>query len=119
MDLESVLSGVTGALTVAVFEFFLLRRQGRLEDRVNVLEEEKFASLESKVEKHHDADRSQEILTELRSLGGAVMRLSDSTARSLENIAEQNARLSAHDLMRCHLNDFASEHVRVYHHGKQ
>lgn len=118
MSMESLMSGMLGALLVTVFDFVLLQKQSKMETRLNVLEDEKISNLERKINKHVEADRSQEILTELRNLGGAVMRLSDSTARSLENIASQNSRLAAHDLYFQELNENVKEHIRMYHHGK-
>ncbi len=119
MNMENLMSGAFGALFVTVFDFVLLRKQNKLEDRLNLVEDEKITQLERKINKHLEADRSQEILAELRNLGGAVMRLSDSTARSLENIASQNSRLAAHDLYLQELNESTKEHIRIYHHGKQ
>ena len=41
MNLENLLSGALGALIVSVLDFFFLRKQGKLEERVTCLEEGK------------------------------------------------------------------------------
>ena len=118
MNLENLLSGALGALIVSVLDFFFLRKQGKLEERVNCLEGEKIVRLEEKIEKHTGSDRSQEILTEIRNLTGTLTRLSDSTARGLELTARQESHLAAHDLYLHNLDETVKEHVRLYH-GKQ
>ena len=64
MNMENLMSGAFGALFVTVFDFVLLRKQNKLEDRLNLVEDEKITQLERKINKHLEADRSQEILTE-------------------------------------------------------
>ena len=119
MNLENLLSGALGALIVSGLDFFFLRKQGKLEERVNLLEGEKIVKLEEKIDRHTESDRSQEILTEIRNLTGIVTRLSDSSARSLESNAKQESQIAAHDVYLRNLDEMAKEHVRVYHHGKQ
>ena len=119
MNLENLLSGALGALIVSALDFFFLRKQGKLEERVDLLEGERIVKLEEKIDRHTESDRSQEILTEIRNLTGIVTRLSDSSARSLESNAKQDSQIAAHDVYLRNLDEMAKEHVRVYHHGKQ
>ena len=41
MNMENLMSGAFGALFVTVFDFVLLRKQNKLEDRLNLVEDEK------------------------------------------------------------------------------
>ncbi len=117
MNFENLLSGALGALIISGLDFFFLRKQGKLEERINFLEDEKIVRLEEQISKHTASDRSQEILTEIRNLNGAMIRLSDSTARGLELTAKQESHLAAHDLYLHNLDETAKEHIRIYHHG--
>ena len=115
MNLENLLSGALGALIVSILDFRFLRKQNKLEERIDLLEGEKFVKLEEKMDRHTESDRSQEILAEIRSLTGAVTRLSDSAARSLEDNAKHGSRIEAHEIFLRNLDEAAKEHIRVYH----
>ena len=115
MNFENLMSGALGAMIVSLLDFRFLRKQSKLEERINLLEGEKIVKLEEKIDRHTESDRSQEILTEIRTLTGAVTRLSDSTARSLENNAKHGSRIEAHEIFLRNLDEAAKEHIRVYH----
>ena len=64
-------------------------KRNKLEEKVTLLETEKFAKLEQRVEEHIKADRSQEILTEMKHLNGNVEKLTTQVTRALETNAGQ------------------------------
>ena len=90
----------------------------KLSSQVESLENEKFNTLNKKVEEHIKEvddhikeDRSQEILNELKHLSGSVNRLADKFDLVNQHDAEQKAKLEAHDLYLKNLNDTVMKHI--------
>lgn len=107
--------GVVGMLVLAMYRHNLKKEQeerdadrcerSRLSDKLERLEKDQVAELKRELDEHIGKDRSQEILTKLDSISGAVCKLTDSTSRALERSASQEAKIAAHDIWLANLNN--------------
>jgi len=86
-----------------------------LKTKLERLETERLAGLEHKIDDHVKADRSQEILTKLEGVTGAINRLTDSTTRTLEANAGQTEKLVAHDKYLANLDRALQTHINLPH----
>lgn len=88
-------------------------------NQIAELQEKRFKTIENnhnelkrKFEKHVSDDRSQEILAKLEVVSGNLLILSQKIDRALENNAEQNEKLRAHDLYLKNLNDLLVDKLK-------
>ena len=84
----------------------------RLEEKVARLETEKLGKLERRVEEHIKADRSQELLAEIRHLNGNVEKVTTQLTRALETNAGQEAKLEHTMQYADNLRDDLQAHIR-------
>ena len=84
----------------------------RLEEKVTTLETEKFSRLEQRVEDHIKADRSQQILNELKNLKDSAEKTLNLTIAAREDNAAQAADIKNLKNYLSNLRDDLREHAR-------
>ena len=84
----------------------------RLEEKVTTLETEKFSRLEQRVEDHIKADRSQQILNELKNLKDSAEKTLNLTIAAREDNAAQAADINNLKNYIGNLRDDLREHAR-------
>lgn len=84
----------------------------RLEEKVTTLETEKFSRLEQRVEDHIKADRSQQILNELKNLKDSAEKTLNLTIAAREDNAAQAADIKNLKNYLSNLRDDLRDHAR-------
>ena len=85
----------------------------RLEEKVTTLETEKFSRLERRVEDHINADRSQQILNELKNLKDSAEKTLNLTIAAREDNAAQAADIKNLKNYLGNLRDDLRDHTRI------
>jgi len=116
------LSGVAGLIMCwVVYRQFAAERRAREEEadqrkklagKLETLELEKFARLEKQVTDHLRADKSLELLTEMRHVNGNLEKLTAQVARALETNAGQASDIANNQACINNLRQDLQEHIR-------
>lgn len=84
----------------------------RLEEKVSLLEVEKFVKLEKRVEEHISQDKSQELLTTMKHINGNLEKLTAQVSRALETNAGQSRDIENNKLYINNLREDLQEHIK-------
>lgn len=87
----ALIGGVLSSLFGLAYWARLHKKVDNSAEEIKRLRDENIAKLEKKVEDHVKEDKSQQILTELKNVGGAVARLTD----KVDNLAVETGRQGA------------------------
>ncbi len=128
----SLLYSVIGGVIVGIFDFFFLRRQGELEERVQKLETEKIATLEKRVDAHLKEDNPQAVALSLKTLADKIDESNKLQRHSEIKLGEIDKKVSgiqgrmdaeskAKDKWMDNINESVQKHItdgRIHHYGK-
>ena len=84
----------------------------RLEEKVSDLETEKISKLESRLDTHIKADRSLELLTEMKHVNGNLELLTAQVSRALETNAGQASDIRSNKEYIDNLREDLQSHIR-------
>ena len=84
----------------------------RLEEKVSTLETEKISKIESRLDTHIKADRSLELLTEMKHVNGNLERLTAQVSRALETNAGQSKDIENNKQYINNLREDLQAHIR-------